>query len=145
MLLVYQVLWDSISTKTPLTNSLRNNGITRPGSFLRMCVCAQAFSHFPNPLEGQLDAKSHHSFNTSTATDTRLAWSSFAWFSPKQWIPQSLRTCVGTLHCDSSIWTQHTVQLMIIQSRVLSQGPSEHRACLPWYWSDCTSFIQVHF
>lgn len=110
-----------------------------------VCVCAQAFSHLPNPLEGQLDAKSHHSFNTSTATDTRLAWSSFAWFSPKQWIPQSLRTCVGTLHCDSSIWTQHTVQLMIIQSWVLSQGPSEHRACLPWYWSDCTSFIQVHF
>lgn len=42
-------------------------------------------------------------------------------FSPEQRIPQTLRTWVGMLHCDSSIWTHHTDLLMIMEQDSLSR------------------------
>lgn len=41
-------------------------------------------------------------------------------FSPEQSVPQTPRTCVGMLHCDSSIWTSHT-----------EPAPNDHRAGIP--------------
>ena len=65
----------------------------------------------------------HHSFNMKKSFGTRLRWFSFPHFSPKQWIPQTLRICVGMLHCDSPIWT-HTDTLMITEQDSQSRTQS---------------------
>lgn len=91
----------------------------------RLAKCAWASLQLSTaPSRTPFCAISHHSFNIWKSIDTRLCWFSFAWFSPKQWIPQTPRTRVGMLHCDSSIWTRHMDLLMITEQGSLSQGPS---------------------
>lgn len=59
-------------------------------------------------------------------------------FSPEQWIPQTLRTCVGMLHCDSSIWTHHTDLLMITAQDSLLKDPGLLRWTLTSVDSGCS-------
>lgn len=51
-------------------------------------------------------------------------------FSPERRISRTPQTCVGMLHCDSSIWTHHTDFLMITEQDFLSR--SQHPFTQRW-------------